>query len=65
MPRDEAAYQRQYRANNPTKVEDARKATRARDRALRKLAARYPEVFRVFYNIERQVEGLPPVRQSS
>lgn len=64
MPRDEAAYQRQYRANNPTKVEDARKATRARDRALRRLAAIYPTRFEVIYNEERGKEGLPPVRGS-
>lgn len=63
MPRDEAAYQRQYRANNPDKVEDAKAATRARDRALRQLATIHPAQFRALYNVERAKEGLPPVRR--
>lgn len=63
MPRDEAAYQRQYRANNPAKVEDDKAATRARDRALRRLAILHSTEFRALYDEERAKEGLPPVRR--
>jgi hypothetical protein len=63
MPRDEAAYQRQYRANNPDKVENARRKSAARDRALRRLATLHPDEFRKLYDEERAKEGLPPVRR--
>lgn len=57
----DATYMREYRTQNPDAVAVANAANRARSRALRKLAGRYPVDFKAILNEERRVEGLPPV----
>lgn len=61
MSRSPAEYMREFRRNNPESVELNRRGTRARTRALERLANLYPIPFTQLVNEERATEGLPPL----